>query len=83
MTCAVVASRSMKVPEPSPTIITTNYQDVTREQLLAFLEGKVVKWWLPDDVTFVDELPHTATGKLLKTALRERFRDYRLPDLRD
>ena len=58
-------------------------QDVTREHLLAFLEGKVAKWWLPDDVAFVDELPHTATGKLLKTALRERFRDYRLPDLRD
>ena len=57
-------------------------QDVTREHLLAFLEGKVAKWWLPDDVAFVDELPHTATGKLLKTALRERFRDYRLPDLR-
>jgi fatty-acyl-CoA synthase len=58
-------------------------QDVTREHLLAFLEGKVAKWWLPDDVAFVDELPHTATGKLLKTALRERFRDYRLPELRD
>jgi len=58
-------------------------QDVTREHVLAFLEGKVAKWSLPDDVAFVDELPHTATGKLLKTKLRERFRDYRLPDLRD
>jgi acyl-CoA synthetase (AMP-forming)/AMP-acid ligase II len=57
-------------------------QDVTREHVLAFLEGKVAKWCLPDDVAFVDELPHTASGKLLKTKLRERFRDYRLPDLR-
>ena len=40
---------------------------------------KVAKWWLPDDVVFVDELPHTATGKIQKSALRERFRDYRLP----
>ena len=54
-------------------------QDVTRDEMLRFLEGKVAKWWLPDDVVFVDELPHTATGKLLKTKLREMFKDYRLP----
>jgi fatty-acyl-CoA synthase len=54
-------------------------QDVTREQMLQFLDGKVAKWWLPDDVVFVGELPHTATGKLLKTKLREMFKDYRLP----
>jgi len=57
-------------------------QDVSREHLLLFLQDKVAKWWLPDDVAFVDELPHTATGKLLKTKLREHFRDYQLPDLR-
>jgi fatty-acyl-CoA synthase len=54
-------------------------RDVTREQLLQFLEGKVARWWLPDDVVFVGELPHTATGKLLKTKLRETFKNYRLP----
>ena len=42
----------------------------------ASIEGKVAKWWLPDAVVVVDELPHTATGKLLKTSLRDRFRDY-------
>ena len=46
---------------------------------LEFLAGRVAKWWLPDDVVFVDELPHTATGKIRKSALRERFRDYVLP----
>ncbi len=51
----------------------------TKEALLAFFEGKIAKWWMPDDVVFVDELPHTATGKLLKTKLREDFADYRLP----
>jgi acyl-CoA synthetase (AMP-forming)/AMP-acid ligase II len=55
-------------------------QDLTREQVLTFLEGKVAKWWMPDDVAFVTELPHTATGKLQKMKLREIFKDYRLPD---
>jgi 3-(methylthio)propionyl---CoA ligase len=54
-------------------------KEASRDGLIAFLEGKVAKWWLPDDVVFVDELPHTATGKLLKTKLREQFRDYKLP----
>jgi fatty-acyl-CoA synthase len=51
----------------------------TREEILAFFEGKVAKWWMPDDVVFTDELPHTATGKLLKTKIRETYRDHRLP----
>ena len=54
-------------------------REVTRDDLLAFLRSKVAKWWLPDDVVFVDELPHTATGKLQKMKLREKFRDYKLP----
>ncbi len=53
--------------------------DVTREELLAFFEGKVAKWWIPDDVAFVEALPHTATGKLLKTQLRQDFKGYKLP----
>ena len=43
-----------------------------------FLEDKVAKWWLPDDIVFVDELPHTATGKLLKTDLRDEYKEYLL-----
>jgi fatty-acyl-CoA synthase len=39
----------------------------------------VAKWWIPDDVVFVDQLPHTATGKLIKTKLREDFRGHKLP----
>jgi len=50
-----------------------------REEMLAFMSGKVAKWWLPDDVVLVDAIPHTATGKIQKTALREMFKDYRLP----
>ena len=51
----------------------------TKEDLLAFMEGKIAKWWMPDDVAFVDEIPHTATGKIQKTTLREQFKGYRLP----
>lgn len=53
--------------------------ELTRASVMEFLESRVVKWWLPDDVVFVTELPHTATGKLLKTRLREQFKDYVLP----
>ncbi len=52
---------------------------VTRDEMLQFYDGKIAKWWMPDDVVFVDELPHTATGKLSKKTLRERYQDYRLP----
>ena len=51
----------------------------TKEDLLAYLADKVAKWWLPDDVAFVDELPHTATGKIAKRILRDQFKDYTLP----
>jgi fatty-acyl-CoA synthase len=54
-------------------------QTASKQELLDFMQGKVAKWWLPDDVAFVSEIPHTATGKIQKTALRERFKDYVLP----
>ena len=50
---------------------------VDRDDLRAYLAGRVAKWWLPDAIEFVDELPHTATGKLSKKTLREQFKDYR------
>jgi len=50
----------------------------TKEGLIAFLSGRMAKWMLPDDVVFTEELPHTATGKLLKTKLRETYREHRL-----
>ena len=60
-------------------IIKSEGSDLDKEGVLAYLDGKIVKWWMPDDVVFVDELPHTATGKLLKAALREEYQDYKLP----
>ncbi|OBY84435.1 3-(methylthio)propionyl-CoA ligase [Delftia sp. JD2] len=55
--------------------------EVTREELLKFYEGKTAKWQIPDDVVFVDAIPLGATGKMLKTRLREQLADYRLPGL--
>ncbi|MGJ4883923.1 fatty-acid--CoA ligase [Bradyrhizobium sp. HKCCYLRH2060] len=55
-------------------------QTTTREDILKYMEGKIAKWWMPDDVAFVDGIPHTATGKILKTALRDQFKSYRFPN---
>jgi len=59
------------VPKPGST--------VTRDELLGFFEGKIAKWQIPDDVAFVAEIPHTATGKVQKLKLRDQFKAYRLP----
>ena len=52
---------------------------VSAEELTSHLSARLAKWWLPDEILFVDELPHTATGKILKTKLRDTYRDHRLP----
>lgn len=57
-------------------VVTRQGHTVSRDELLDHLSGKVAKWWLPDDVVFVDELPHTATGKVLKVCLREQYREH-------
>jgi len=51
----------------------------TREDILKYMDGKIAKWWMPDDIVFVDAIPHTATGKILKTALRDQFKSYSFP----
>ena len=55
--------------------------EVSREELIAFYEGKTAKWQIPDDVVFVDAIPLGGTGKMLKTRLREQLTDYVLPGL--
>ena len=51
----------------------------TARDIIDFMQGKIAKWWMPDDVQFVSEIPHTATGKINKMRLRDDFRAYRLP----
>ena len=53
--------------------------DVSKEELLKFYDGKIAKWWTPDDVVFTDSLPLGATGKILKNKIREAYRDHKLP----
>ncbi|RWC32718.1 fatty-acid--CoA ligase [Mesorhizobium sp.] len=54
-------------------------KEPSKADILDFMDGKVAKWWMPDDVAFVGEIPHTATGKIQKISLRQQFKDYRLP----
>jgi fatty-acyl-CoA synthase len=60
-------------------VVTKKGETIGKEDLLAFMRGKIANWWMPDDIVFVDEIPHTATGKIQKATLRERFKDYRFP----
>ena len=60
-------------------VIKAEGAQLSKEDMLAFFEGKIAKWWTPDDVVFVDEIPHTATGKIKKVDLREQFADFKLP----
>ena len=78
---AVIGIRHPKWDErPLLVIVLKTGQKASKEEMLTFLEGKIAKWWMPDDVAFVAEIPHTATGKIQKTALRAQFKDYVLPN---
>jgi fatty-acyl-CoA synthase len=78
---AVIGIKHPKWDE-RPIVVAVKKKDaeVSREELLKFYEGKIAKWWMPDDVVFVPELPHTATGKLSKLTLRQQMKDYRLKE---
>jgi fatty-acyl-CoA synthase len=80
MEAAVIGLAHPKWDErPLLVIVKNEGADVSKEEILSFLEGKIAKWWMPDDVAFVDEIPHTATGKIQKLTLRAQFADYKLP----
>jgi 3-(methylthio)propionyl---CoA ligase len=80
---AMAACVGMKHPKwderPIVAVVKKPGAQLTREELLKFYEGKIAKWQIPDDVVFVDAIPLGATGKMLKTKLREMLKDYRLP----
>jgi acyl-CoA synthetase (AMP-forming)/AMP-acid ligase II len=77
---ACVGMRHPKWDErPIVAVVKKPGTEVTREELLKFYEGKIAKWQIPDDVVFVDAIPLGATGKMLKTRLRELLKDYKLP----
>jgi fatty-acyl-CoA synthase len=77
---AVIGVRHPKWDErPLLVIVMKKGERAAKEDILGFMRGRVANWWMPDDVVFVDEIPHTATGKIQKTALRELFKDYQFP----
>jgi len=64
---------------PQLIVVSKDGEEIAKDEMLAWFDGRVATWWKPNDVVFVDELPHTATGKINKLALREQFADYRFP----
>ena len=77
---ACIAARHPKWDERPLLIVTKKPgSDVTRDELIHFYDGKIAKWWTPDDVVFVDSIPLGATGKMQKNKLRAMFQDYKLP----
>jgi acyl-CoA synthetase (AMP-forming)/AMP-acid ligase II len=80
----VSEAAAVGVPHPKwderPILIVTRQagSDITDADMRSFLADKIAKWWMPDAIIFVDSLPHTATGKLLKRALREEYKDFQL-----
>jgi 3-(methylthio)propionyl---CoA ligase len=77
---AVIGVRHPKWDErPLLVVVLKQGQSPSKEDILSFMRGKVASWWMPDDVVVVPEIPHTATGKIQKTALRDQFKDYVLP----
>ncbi len=65
---------------PLLVVVAKSGATLTKEDVLTHLEGRIAKWWMPNDVVFVDEIPHTATGKIQKMTLRQQFKDYSFPD---
>jgi len=77
---AVIGVKHPKWSErPLACVVVKPGETLTREDVLAFLDGRVAKWWLPDDVVFIDEVPKTSVGKFSKRDLREQFAGYVLP----
>ena len=77
---AAIACHHPKWEErPLLVIVKREGMSLEKHEVLGFLSDKIVKWWMPDDVVFVDELPHGATGKVSKRTLRDDFKDYKLP----
>jgi fatty-acyl-CoA synthase len=80
---AVAEAAAIGLPHPvwqeRPLLIVVKHpgREVTRDELLTYLAAKVIKWWLPNDIEFVTELPRTGTGKVHKKTLREMYKDRR------
>ena len=64
---------------PLACVVVKPSESLTKDEVLAFLDGRIARWWMPDDVVFIDEVPKTSVGKFSKKDLRDRFANHRLP----
>jgi fatty-acyl-CoA synthase len=77
---AVIGVRHPKWDErPLLIVVLKKDESAGKDDILGYMQGKIARWWMPDDVVFVDGIPHTATGKIQKMELRQQFKDYVLP----
>jgi fatty-acyl-CoA synthase len=77
---AVIAVPHPKWAErPLACVVVQDGEELTKDEILAYLTERVAKWQVPDDVVFIDEVPKTSVGKFSKKTLRDRFADYQLP----
>ena len=72
---AVIGAKHKKWDE-RPLLLIIKAEDVKKSEIFTFLENKIAKWWMPDDIIFVEELPHTATGKIRKVELKNKYQNY-------
>lgn len=63
---------------PLACVVLKEGKQTTKEELISYLEGQFAKWWLPDDVVFINEIPKTSVGKFLKAKLRDELKDYQV-----
>jgi fatty-acyl-CoA synthase len=83
---SVAEAAVIGVPHPRWTerpllvVIKAEGKQLGREEMLGWFDNKIAKWWTPDDVVFVERIPHTATGKIRKIDLRRQFAEYQLPE---
>lgn len=77
--CVIGVAHEKWQERPLLFVVSAVSEPLDKQEMLGYLKGKIADWWMPDDVVFVDELPHTATGKLDKKVLRAKYQDYRLP----
>ena len=74
---AVIGAKHKKWDE-RPLLLVVKAEKIEKEEIFKFLENKIAKWWMPDDIVFVEKLPHTATGKIRKVELKKKYENYLL-----
>ena len=72
---AVIGVKHEKWDE-RPLLLVVKAKELEKEEIFSFLENKIAKWWIPDDIIFIDSLPHTATGKIRKVELKKTYEKY-------